>query len=369
MESNEEETDQQLSTDNIIIVHNYFSSPIIENDSEPQAIIWQPGQKLYGDRYTIIKAQQDRTELGSGGFGITYLARDNQGREVVIKTLNKRAQTSPKFAKIQQDFRDEATRLGYCKHPHIVQIENKFDVGQLPCIVLEYIKGETLWHRVDNQGALSEAEALLYIRQIGEALIVVHAKGLLHRDINPSNIILRADLSEAVLIDFGISKEYIPDLTQQYTVEYTPCFAPLEQYDQNDKHGNYTDVYALAATMFYLVTGKPPTPATNRVIKDDFIPHKLDNTNISNNVKNAILNGMILAPKNRSQSVDEWLRLLEGLENKNPKIVRLLLRTINLEIDLPFFVYATLLSLFGIVPGFIIFILSILLLWRRKRES
>lgn len=291
--------------------------------SVPQAIIWQAEQKLYGNRYTIIKAQQDRTELGSGGFGITYLARNDRGREVVIKTLNERAQTSPKFAKIQQDFRDEATRLGYCKHPHIVQIENKFDVGQLPCIVLEYIKGETLWERVANHGALSEAEALLYIRQIGEALIVVHSKGLLHRDVNPSNIIVRADHSEAVLIDFGISKEYIPDLTQQYTIEYTPCFAPLEQHDQNGKHGNYTDVYALAATMFYLVTGNRPTPAANRVINDEFIPQNLDNTKISDKVKNAILNGMALDPKKRSQSVDEWLKVLEGSENKNRKVARL----------------------------------------------
>lgn len=296
-----------------------------ENNYILQELILQPGQKLYGDRYTIIKAQQDRTELGSGGFGITYLARDNQGREVVIKTLNERAQTSPKFAKIQQDFRDEATRLGYCKHPHIVQIENKFDVGQLPCIVLEYIKGETLWNLVDNHGnpvALPEEEALLYIRQIGEALIVVHGKGLLHRDVNPNNIILRADRSEAVLIDFGISKEYIPDLTQQYTVEFTECFAPLEQYDKNGKHGNYTDVYALAATMFYLLTGKYPTPATNRVINDDFIPQKLATLNISDKVKYALIKGLELKITDRPDSVDEWLRLLEGLENKNQKIVR-----------------------------------------------
>jgi len=290
--------------------------------------IWQPGKKLYGGRYTILKATRDRIELGSGGFGITYLARDFQGKKVVIKTLNAKAQASEDFSKIQQSFRDEATRLGYCQHPYIVPIENKFDVGHLPCIVMEYIKGETLWDYVQKNGALSESEALLYIHQIGEALTHIHAKGLLHRDVNPHNIILRSDKSEVILIDFGISKEFIPDVTQRYTVAYTRCFAPLEQSDPNGKLGEYTDVYSLAATLYYLLTGKEPSPAPNRAIRDELIPPQQHNPKISDNVNYAIFNGMKLDAKNRDRSIKDWLMLLESLNrwqvNNKYQLLRIL---------------------------------------------
>jgi serine/threonine protein kinase len=126
--------------------------------------------------------------------------------------------------------------------------------------------------------------------------------------------------NQGKLIDFGISKEYIPNSKQQYTVALTPFFAAPEQYDANGEHGNYTDVYALAATMFYLVTGKTPTPANHRSkpFDDNFIP-QLDDLNISDKVKNAILNGMALDPKRRFQSVDKWLSLLEDSDNGNEK--------------------------------------------------
>jgi len=276
--------------------------------------IWQPGKKLCGNRYTILQAQRDKTELGNGGFGITYLARDRQGKKVVIKTLNAKAQASDDFSKIQQNFLVEAMRLGYCQHPYIVPIENKFDEGHLPCIVMEYIKGETLWDYVQKNGALSESEALLYIHQIGEALTHIHAKGVLHRDVNPHNIILRSDKSEVILIDFGISKEFIPDVTQRYTVAYTRCFAPLEQSDPNGKLGEYTDVYSLAATLYYLLTGKEPSPAPNRAIRDELIRPQQHNPKISDNVNYAVFSGMKLDAKNRDRSIKDWLMLLESLK-------------------------------------------------------
>jgi serine/threonine protein kinase len=151
---------------------------------------WNPGQQLFGDRYIIER------KLGEGGIGITYLARNQSNELRVIKTLLDKFFNDPKWIthcnKLRQDFRDEALRLALCHHPHIVQIENVFDEGNFPCMAMEYIEGEDLGKRITENGALSEAEALIYIQQIGDALTLVHNKGLLHRDLKPSNIMMRA---------------------------------------------------------------------------------------------------------------------------------------------------------------------------------
>ncbi|MBX9255617.1 GUN4 domain-containing protein [Desmonostoc muscorum CCALA 125] len=271
-------------------------------------IVWQPGDKLFGDRYTIVK------QLGMGGFGVTYLATDQQRRKVVIKTINKKAQLKPEFAKYRQDFQDEARKLGFCRHPHIVQIENNFQEGHLPCIVMEYIEGEDLWQRVveNSNKPLSEAQALTYIQQIADALTAVHQKGLLHRDVKPDNIIVRSNQDEAVLIDFGIAKEFIPDKTQRHTEAHTDGFSPLEQYDEEGQRGAYVDVYSLAATLYYLLTTKVPPPAFNRASRDSLQPPQQENPNISEPVNRAILMGMSLYIKDRPQSVEDWLDLLNN---------------------------------------------------------
>ncbi|WP_392533948.1 GUN4 domain-containing protein [Nostoc sp. C117] len=274
---------------------------------DSRVIVWQPGDKLFGDRYTIERV------LGMGGFGVTYLATDQQSRRIVIKTLNEIAQRSPKFAKYRQDFQEEARKLGYCRHPHIVQIESSFQEGQLPCIAMEYIEGEDLWQRVEKlQKPLSESEALLYIQQIASALTAVHQKGLLHRDVKPQNIMVRSNQEEVILIDFGIAKEFIPDKTQRHTEAYTHGFSPLEQYDEEARHGDYIDVYSLAATLYYLLTTKVPPSAWARVSRDSLKPPQQENPNISDSVNRAILMGMSLYVKDRPQSVQDWLDLFQN---------------------------------------------------------
>ncbi len=164
---------------------------------------------------------------------------------------------------------------------------------------MEYIQGMDLWQRLKQQGKLPEAEAVRYIRQIGEALIVVHDKGLLHRDLKPQNIMVRDSTDEAVLI--------IPDLTQTHTKNGTFGFAPVEQYDDRAHRGEFTDVYALAATLATLVTGRVPQPSFNRATRDDFqIP-----TEVSPAVQEAIKQGMAVQPQDRTQTVEAWLELLQ----------------------------------------------------------
>ncbi len=265
---------------------------------------WTSGYQLQNGKYTIER------DIAQGGFGITYLARDENNQRVVIKTLNETVQRRPDFAKLQQDFVNEAVKLAKCNHPHIVKVKEVFQEKQLWCIAMEYIEGEHLADRVVNGGVLSEAEAVGYIRQIGEALTVVHNSGLLHRDVKPANIIVRSNQREAVLIDFGIAREFTPNVTKLHTANLSHCFAPIEQYQSVAKRGAYTDVYALAATLYFLVTKTLPHPAITRASGEVLEEPKTINPSISSRVNQAILKGMELESENRPQTMQEWLDLL-----------------------------------------------------------
>lgn len=272
-------------------------------------MVWAAGQKLQRGKYVIEK------QLGRGGFGVTYLARDKKGNPVVIKTLKDEVFTYPELElfryKFQQDFRDEALRLSLCRHPHIVKIDNTFNEGKMPCIVMEYIEGEDLWEYVSRKGMLSETEALKYIRQIGSALTMIHEKGLLHRDVKPPNIMLREGKSEAVLIDFGIAREFLPELTQTQTQMFSHGFAPIEQYAEQARRGEYTDVYALAGTLYYLLTLQVPTPAPARAARIPLNPPQLYNAKISETLNKAIMRGLEFEPEARPLTIPDWLALFE----------------------------------------------------------
>jgi serine/threonine protein kinase len=258
-------------------------------------MVWNPGRELFGDRYIIER------KLGEGGIGITYLAKNRRGELRVIKTLREQILNHPawitKQEKLRYDFRDEALRLALCRHPHIVQVENVFDEDNLPCMAMEYIEGQDLGEQITATEALSEAEALQYIRQIGDALTLVHEKGLLHRDLKPNNIMIRASKPEAVLIDFGIARQFIPGGVQQHTQNLTPGYAPPEQYvpdAERGEYGEYIDVYALAATLYSLLTGDLPMPAPARLQNFTLQPPKDFNPSISDRVNDAIMRGMAL---------------------------------------------------------------------------
>jgi serine/threonine protein kinase len=186
-------------------------------------------------------------------------------------------------------------------------------------MVMEYIDGEDLGTLVENHGVLSEEIALKYIQQIGEALTVVHNNGLLHRDIKPQNIMIRSGKSEAVLIDFGIAREFTPNLSKTHTKILSDGFAPIEQYDARAKRGAFTDVYALAATLYSLLTGELPTIAPMRAIGTEIEEAKKINSKISDRVNHAIIKGMEIKPENRPQSINEWLSLLD-IQAKKPVI-------------------------------------------------
>lgn len=251
-----------------------------------------------------------KKQLGEGSFSVTYLARNQYEQYFVIKTLNDKVQRRPDFTKFQQDLLNEALRLGRCSHPHIVRLEELIQEGALCGMVMEYIAGEDLASRVTYQGVLPEAEALRYIQQIGEALCVVHDNNLLHGDVKPQNIMIRADGSEAVLIDFGTARELTPDVNQTHTALMTNYFAPIEQYDEQASLGAYSDVYALAATLYVILTGELPILAPVRAAGTPLEAPKQLNPDISDKVNLAILQGMAFQARERPQSMQEWLELL-----------------------------------------------------------
>ncbi|MBE9127346.1 MULTISPECIES: serine/threonine protein kinase [unclassified Coleofasciculus] len=264
---------------------------------------WTVGQTLQNGKYLIEK------ELGRERFGITYLARDEQGNEFVIKTLHedKLKQLTPaEQDSLKSKFVDEARKLEGCKYPHIVKIHKTFIEGQLYCLAMEYIHGDSLANLVSR--VFSEKEALGYIEQIGDALIKIHGKGLLHRNIKPANIRVRTNQSEAVLIDFDLAGEF--DYPFIYRWQNEP-FAPIELNSQKILTGACTDVYSLAATLYVLLTGKLPASALKRTEgKADLIPPKVINPHISKRVNHAIIKGMELDPTHRPQTMQEWLNLL-----------------------------------------------------------
>jgi serine/threonine protein kinase len=221
--------------------------------------LWRPNQPLQNGRFTIQKV------LGSGGFGITYSAVEQRtGKLFVLKTLNHLQQTRADFEEQQVKFVNEALRLAQCSHPHIVKVHEVIKEDELWGMVMEHIDGQDLAAYIDERGRLPEDEALRYINQVGQALEYVHAKGFLHRDIKPNNILLRRGTKEAVLIDFGLAREFNLGKVGSMTNAKTEGYAPIEQYERRGNFGAYTDVYALAGTLYSLLTAEVPFPANFR---------------------------------------------------------------------------------------------------------
>ncbi|MEM9541322.1 MAG: serine/threonine-protein kinase [Cyanobacteria bacterium P01_E01_bin.42] len=278
---------------------------------------WTKGHSLQDGRYIIKEV------LGAGGFGVTYRAQDRRKKQqVAIKTLSAAIQAKPDFNRYQERFMQEAFRLAKCSHPHIVRVYDVFQAGNLWCMVMECIEGGSLHDSVEDGGILSELEALQYIQQVGEALGYFHqTQESLHRDVKPQNILVRRKTTEAVLIDFGLARDFIDGKTLTQTNALTQCFAPLEQYRERAKRGAFIDVYALSATLYYLLTKQLPFPANFREQGVNLIPPKQHNPQISDRVNGAILTGMALDYRKRPQSVADWLGLCRKKTSEGVKLV------------------------------------------------
>ncbi|MEG4318383.1 MULTISPECIES: serine/threonine-protein kinase [unclassified Microcoleus] len=267
-------------------------------------MLWTPGQILKTRPYRID------TILGQGGFGLTYKATHLQlNYQVVLKTPNLSLQNDPEYANFVRRFIREGQILAkFCQnaHPGIVRISDLFEEKGLYCLVMDLVVGQSLWDTVQQRRRLPDTEAVAIIRQIGEALIDIHQAGIVHRDAHPGNIMLRRN-GQAVLIDFGLASELIPTVISSRH-PHNPAFAPWEQHMEGS--GKPTvDIYALAASLYYAVTGQVPTPSLQRQFKNIALP-PAKNFGVKDWVSLAIEKGMASDPQKRPQSMKDWLSYL-----------------------------------------------------------
>ncbi len=222
--------------------------------------------------------------LGQGGFGITYLAKDfNSGELVAIKeyfpdsmaTRGEKNRIIPftgtkgeNFEYGKASFMEEAKTLArFNSIPNIVSVYSYFEENSTAYFAMEYLRGRNLKEYIsENGGRLSWQQAERVLLPILDALEAVHSQGMVHRDIKPDNILITAD-GTPKLLDFGSARFSLGEKSSNLSVVITQGFAPYEQYKRHGKQGPYTDIYAIAATMYYSVTGKVPPESIDR--RDD----------------------------------------------------------------------------------------------------
>lgn len=306
----------------------------IEGTPAEEAVHMVPGSLLH-NQYIIGKV------LGYGSFGVTYLAWDGKlERKVAIKEYMPsefstrmpghscltifNGDKSEQFLDGMKKFVDEAKRLAkFNKESGIVSIFDSFLENDTAYIVMEYLDGETLGERLKREkaGALSkpipEDEAVAILMPVMKSLQAVHAEGIIHRDIAPDNIFLTKS-GEVKLIDFGASRYATTSHSRSLTTIVKPGYSPKEQYDSRGDQGPHTDVYALAATLYKMVTGKTPPEAMGRYAqcetkrKDSLEePHRLVK-DISEVRENAILNALNIRIEDRTPDVETFMEELNA---------------------------------------------------------
>lgn len=264
--------------------------------------------------------------LGSGSFGITYLAsyQDRSGvvvyvalKEFFMNEINGREGTSVTtgskdglFADYRRKFAREAKNLTTLDHPNIIKVMEYFECNNTSYYTMEYLEGGSLDDYIKLQGALPEKQTLQFASQIGEALSYMHSQGMLHLDLKPKNIMMRGDGSLA-LIDFGLAKQYDASGNPESSTKVgggTPGYAPIEQADYHEGKGFPVtmDIYAFGATMFKMLTTSTPPPASE--ILNNGLPAALLLSNgITSQVIEVVTKAMSPMRKDRYDSVSGML--------------------------------------------------------------
>ena len=250
--------------------------------------------------------------LAQGGFGAVYRAWvTNLNQPVAIK---ENLDTSPEA---QRQFAHEAQMLSSLRHPNLPSVIDYFvvpGVGQY--LVMDFIEGEDLQTMLTRLGhALSPDQVLNWIDQICEALAYLHActPPIIHRDVKPANIKITPQ-GKAVLVDFGISKIYDPVLrTTVGARAVTPGYSPLEQYGQGNTDAR-SDIYALGATLYMLLTGQEPQESVQRVIADQLQAAHQINPQLPPALGEAIHRALVVNPTGRYQTASEFRAALATAE-------------------------------------------------------
>ena len=286
-----------------------------------------PNGFVLADRFEILRM------LGRGGFGIVYLAKDRRLHdEAVIKELApsgvSRSDTgvlhldqlgSHQAHHLRQRFLEEAKLLGKLHASGLPTMRAAFGQNGTAYYATEYVDGAVSLEALLNQGHRFNPDgAMDMFYQLLETLEELHAKGFLHRDIKPSNVLL-APSGDITLIDLGAAREWHADSITHHTVLFTPGYAPLEQLSPRGRRGPATDVYALCATGYHLLTGSPPPDAADRADGAELVPVRDLRPDVDESVAAAIGAGLSLRYEDRPQTMVELRQMLnEGAASPQP---------------------------------------------------
>ena len=281
----------------------------------------KPGSILNG-RYIAGRV------LGQGGFGITYIALDDATKDrVAIKEYlpaefagrepgGNRVQphsddSRENFSFGKEKFLEEAKTLAaFIGDEHIVRIYNYFEENGTAYFTMEYVEGRPLNKYMSAHGGrLTPEETNSLLLPLMEALEKVHAKGIVHRDIAPDNIIVQPN-GKAKLIDFGAARYSTGEKSQSLDVVIKHGFAPYEQYTRRGRQGPFTDVYAMAATYYYTITGKIPPDAVERRTEDTLVPLETLDVGVSEATANAIYKALEVSAGDRFRTMGEFRQAL-----------------------------------------------------------
>ena len=298
----------------------------------------QPNTTLQGGKYRIERV------LGQGGFGNTYVSVNTVFNErVAIKEFFMRGvslreddqisisisvpENKDSFNAQKDKFKKEALRIRQLKNEHIVTVHDLFEENGTAYYVMDYVDGENLAERLKRTGKpMTEQEVRQILPQILDALKTVHNAGIWHLDLKPANIMID-NKGNIKLIDFGASKQLNVQkggATTSTAISYTNGFAPREQMEQNyDKFGPWTDLYALGATLYNLLTRKHP-PLPSDIDDDESCDKHLAlpfSDGVSDDMKQLVLQLMQTNRKQRPHSVSEVLPLM-GQSGQSAKSVK-----------------------------------------------
>lgn len=284
----------------------------------------QPGDTLR-ERYEIIGF------IGAGGMGAVYLANDNrlEGRQCAIKEVLLQSNLSEAvITSVRRQFRQEASILARLDHAGLPKVSDYFSIEDRDYLVMDFVAGKNLLEMTNEArrqaSFLEQTTVLGWVDQICNTLSYLHSRQppVLHRDIKPANIKLTPD-GQIKLVDFGLVKPFDPDdpntLTGLQGAGSLP-YAPLEQYVDHLGHTDVrSDLYALGATMYHLLTGNIPASAHERFILPESLPSpETINADISKGLAEVILAAMAPHPKDRPASVGVWQQMLHSFDTTKP---------------------------------------------------
>ena len=259
------------------------AAPSVSTGGPNHALTLEAGTRL--GEFEVTKT------IGEGGFGIVYLAWDHSlDRKVALKeymptSLAYRAgptdirprseRHKETFDAGMKSFINEAKLLAQFDHPSLLKVYRFWEANGTAYMVMPFLEGATVRDTVRAMGAPpSESWILGLLAPLFDALAMLHASQIYHRDIAPDNVLLMADTGRPLLLDFGAARRVIGDMTQALTAILKPGYAPVEQYADMPglKQGPWTDVYALAAVVHWMIMSKTPPPSVGRLFDDPYVP-------------------------------------------------------------------------------------------------